>query len=70
MPVHHAKKAGEWISLFDGKTTTGWHGWKQDKAGAAWKVEDGTIHLDPSGKDGRGDLVTNDAFENFDLKLE
>ncbi len=69
-PVHHAKKAAEWISLFDGKTTTGWHSWKQDKPGAAWKVEDGTLHFDPSGKDGRGDLVTNDAFENFDLKLE
>jgi hypothetical protein len=64
------EKGDAWINLFDGKTTTGWHSWKQTTAGAAWRVEDGTLHLDPSGKQGRGDLVTNDEFENFDLKLE
>jgi hypothetical protein len=68
--IRHSAKSDTWVRLFDGKTTTGWHGWKQDKAGAAWKVEDGTLHLDPSIKEGRGDLVTNEEFENFDLKLE
>ena len=68
--VHHAPKGDGWVSLFDGKTTTGWHSWKQDKVGEGWKVEGGALHLDPSVKNGGGDLVTNDAFENFDLKLE
>lgn len=62
-----------WTILFDGKTTNGWHTYGQTKVGAAWQVADGALHMDPSLKkelnDG-GDLVTDDAFENFDLKLE
>ncbi len=69
-PFNHKAKGDGWISLFDGKTTDGWHSWKQDKPGDGWKVEDGAIHLDPSAKNPGGDLVTNEVFENFDLKLE
>ncbi len=65
------KERGDaWISLFDGKTTNGWHTYNQSTAGAAWKVENGTLHLDPSGNTGRGDLVTNDEYENYQLMLE
>lgn len=63
-----------WITLFDGKDTNGWHTYGKDFAGSAWKVEDGTLHLLPpdkrNSKEQNGDLVTNDAYENFDLKLE
>jgi hypothetical protein len=63
-----------WISLFDGKTTNGWHSYGKDHVGTAWKVEDGVLHLDAESKktakaDG-GDMVTNEEFGNFDLKLE
>ena len=69
-PNHHAAKGDAWISLFDGKTTAGWHSWKQEKVADGWKAEGGALHLDPSSPNGGGDLVTNDEFENFDLKLE
>jgi len=64
-----------WITLFDGKTTNGWHTYGKTAVGKAWKVENGTFHLDASSKKGYqteegGDLVTNNEFENFDLKLE
>lgn len=63
-----------WITLFDGKTTNGWHSYGKDHAGAAWKVEDGVLHLDGAGKKNSkaegGDLVTNDEYENFDFKIE
>lgn len=64
-----------WISLFDGKTTNGWHKYGGGPAGAAWKVADGAIYLDTAGKKewqtaNGGDIVTDDEFENFDLKLE
>ena len=63
-----------WITLFDGKTTNGWHSYGKDHVGSAWKVENGVLHLDAaSKKDAKaegGDMVTNDEFENFDLKLE
>lgn len=65
----------EWISLFDGETLNGWHTYGQDKPGNAWKVEDGALFLDTSNKedwqttDG-GDIVTDQEFEDFHLKLE
>ncbi|MBH2005539.1 MAG: DUF1080 domain-containing protein [Sphingobacteriia bacterium] len=63
---------GEWISLFDGKTTKGWHTYGKTTAGEAWKVDNGTLHLDAGNKDLKGgDLVTDASFgNNFHLKLE
>ena len=58
--------------LFDGKTTTGWHTYNKTTVGSAWEVIDGTLHMNPDkkGKDGGGDLVTDEAYGNFHLKLE
>ncbi len=64
-------KQGEWISLFYGKTTKGWHTFGKTTAGEAWKIEDGTLHMDASDKSLKGgDLVSDASFENFHLKLE
>ncbi len=65
----------EWISLFNGKTTAGWHIYGKDNAGSAWKADDSALYLDASVKNdwqtqGGGDIVSNDEFENFDLKLD
>lgn len=65
----------EWISLFDGKTTKGWHTYGKTVAGKSWKVDNGTLHLDAASKKDwqtaeGGDIVTDQEFENFDLKLE
>lgn len=59
-----------WTPLFDGKTTTGWHTYGKDAAGAAWSVSDGALHLDPNTQEGRGDLVSEKSYSNFDLKLD
>ncbi|GAA4325762.1 DUF1080 domain-containing protein [Flaviaesturariibacter amylovorans] len=61
--------------LFDGRTTTGWHSYGRMEAGGAWKVADGTLHLDPrAAQNGKplpgGDLVSAGTFANFDLRLE
>ena len=66
---------GEWIQLFDGKTTKGWHSYGKKAAGDAWNVQDNALHLIQGEKDNYqtrngGDLVTNDAFDNFELKLD
>lgn len=62
-------KAG-WKLLFDGKTTNGWHVYNKNSDGSAWKVDDGTLHFDPTVKDGAGDIVSDGEFENFHLKLD
>ena len=58
-----------WKKLFDGKTKKGWHSYGKATAGEAWKIADGTLYVDPSIKEG-GDLVTDEEYGNFDLKLE
>jgi len=70
-----AGKADEWIPLFDGKTTKGWHSYGKATAGKAWKAENGALRLDAASKKDwqvaeGGDLVTDEEFENFHLKLE
>ncbi len=65
------KKEG-WKLLFDGKTTTGWHSYGRAASGPSWKVDDGTIYYDTADerKLHDRDLVTNNEYENFDLKYE
>ena len=69
------EKSNGWELLFDGQTTNGWHTYGKQAAGKAWKVEDGLLHLDAESKkkftspEG-GDLVTDQEFDNFDLKYE
>lgn len=63
------KKQG-WKLLFDGKTTNGWHTYLKDEVGAKWQVKDGAIIFDPSQPSGGGDIVTNEAYENYELNLE
>jgi len=63
----------KWTSLFDGKTTAGWHSYGEKTAGAAWKIDNGIISLDPTAiKNGKGggDLVTDESFNDFHLQLE
>lgn len=66
---------GGWVSLFDGKTTAGWHSYGKSAPGGAWKVDDGALHLDAASKSsyqtaGGGDLVTDAEYENYHLKME
>ena len=59
-----------WTPLFDGSTLNGWHSFGSDSVTGGWKVDSGAVHLDASAKKGRGDLVSNDTYDNFDLKLD
>jgi hypothetical protein len=70
-----AEQSEGWQLLFDGTSNNSFHVFNKKSDGSAWKVEDGALRLDTSNKkDGKivagGDLVTNDEYENFDLKLE
>ena len=67
-------KAG-WKLLFDGKTTTGWRGYKMEKMPPGWSVIDGTLVRVKGGEGGKGagggdDIVTTEEFENFEVQLE
>lgn len=73
-PAARADSNG-FVSLFDGKTTKGWHTYGKNTAGSAWKAEDGVLHLDASQKGdwqtkNGGDIVSDEEYENFDFKTE
>ncbi len=55
-------------SLFDGKTTTGWHAYLKTGPGA-WSVVDGALQLNPKAE-GQGDLLSDNEYENYELSLE
>jgi hypothetical protein len=63
------QKQNGWQLLFDGKTTKGWHKYGAPGIGTAWRVANGALYLDTTDKNG-GDIVTDQEFENFDLKVE
>jgi hypothetical protein len=70
-----AEKQAGWRLLFDGQTTRGWRGYQMDKMPPGWQVIDGALVRVRGGAGGKGagggdDIVTTEAFENFDLSLE
>src|SRR5665647_2906801 len=69
------EKTDGWKLLFDGKTSNGWHTYGKQTAGKVWSVKDGAFYLDAESKKSLGageggDLVTNEEYGNFDLKLD
>lgn len=56
-----------WVSLFDGKTFTGWSGANGGEIGQQWQAIDGEMVLTEGGG---GDIVTQEKFTNFELSLE
>lgn len=64
------KKDG-WKLLFDGKNLTGWHSYLEKAPAKGWLVKDEAIFINEDDKSvDNTDLITDEEFENFDLKLE
>jgi hypothetical protein len=73
-PAHNTLTAAQlaegWQLLFDGKTTAGWRNFNSTSIGSAWIIDDGSLHLDITQEEGRGDIITDAEFENFEFSLE
>jgi hypothetical protein len=68
LSIHAADTAG-WQSLFDGKTTAGWHSLgKTNFPAKSWAVEDGCLHVLP--KSGNEDIITVKQYDNFEFSCE
>lgn len=63
------KKDG-WKLLFDGKSTAGWRTFNAAKAGPGWKVQNGELYLDKTVKEGRGDILTDAEYENYEFSID
>lgn len=66
-----AATPGEWVSLFDGKTLTGWHGYNKTGEVKNWAVKDSALVCMGAAKDAHGgDLASDKEFGNFELTWE
>ena len=63
------EKSSGWKLLFDGKSTDGWRSFKKTTFPTkGWVIEEGA--LSHPAKAGGGDIITDAAFDNFDLQWE
>jgi hypothetical protein len=65
MPGPSERELG-WRSLFDGRTTAGWRGYRKKEMPSGWEVIDGALTRVAPG----GDIVTIDQYGDFELSLE
>jgi hypothetical protein len=64
-----------WQLLFDGSSTSGWHTYGYNAVGKSWAATSGTLHIDTASRkewpaNESRDILTNDEYENFHLKLD
>ena len=68
------ERGGGWRLLFDGKSMHGWRGFDTEAIPRAWRVEKGALTLaklqEGASTEGRGDIVTDAQFANFELRLQ
>jgi hypothetical protein len=62
-----SQKSEGWRLLFDGKTLSGWRGYKSEHVADQWKVVDGALTL-TAGK--AGDVMTVEEFADFEVAFE
>ena len=62
---------GGWISLFDGKSLTGWRGYNGIDIQGAWNAVDGVLYFDGK-KEGRPqiNIITEKQFDDFDFQFD
>jgi hypothetical protein len=61
-----ADQSPEWTMLFDGQSLKGWRGFTSESPPSGWAAMDGMLtRLGPG-----GDIVTSDAFGDFELRLQ
>ncbi len=62
---------GKTISLFDGKSLSGWHGFNKTGEIKNWAIEDGAMVCLGAARDAAGgDIVSDKQFENFEMNWE
>ncbi|MEM7657772.1 MAG: family 16 glycoside hydrolase [Bacteroidota bacterium] len=65
--LSEAEKAAGWDLLFDGTTTEGFRSFREKNLASGWQVVDGALTLVEAGA---GYLVTDQAYEHFELSVE
>lgn len=59
-----------WKLLFDGRTTNGWHVYNKGQVPSAWTVQNGALVCVAGKMPEVADLVTDESFENYELRFD
>lgn len=64
--------SSEWVSLFDGKSFAGWHGFNKGTDSIKnWAIEDSSLVCLGAAKDAHGgDIVTDKPYSNFEMEWD
>ncbi len=70
-----AQTKGKWMSMFDGKTMSGWKGYNRMDIPNAWSIDEHALKINKRTKEknmhsDRGDIVFTTPFKDFELQLE
>jgi hypothetical protein len=57
-----------WKLLFDGQSTKGWHNFRGQGVKPGWTVTNGELTCSDPGK--AGDIITDEQFSSFELKID
>lgn len=71
-PMGTAAADSGWVSLFDGNSLAGWHGYGHGNIAGRWKIADSSLTLDTTVRLSgvNGNLISDEEYDNFDLKLD
>jgi len=64
-----SEKNKGWNLLFDGKTTSGWHGFNLKSFPDCWIIEDGVLTTTKGGNEAK-DITSDKKYRNFALSLD
>ena len=64
------QEENQWISIFDGSTFEGWHGYNSDSISPCWTIEDQCMVFTPDPDKPGGNIITDKMYTNFKLSLE
>ncbi len=65
-----AEKKKGWNLLFDGKTTSGWHGFNYKGFPDCWVIEEGAFTTTTKSGHEDQDIITNKKYRNFALSVD
>jgi hypothetical protein len=60
------EKAEGWKLMFDGKSLSGWRGYKSEAVPTGWRAENGELVFSGKG----GDLMTAEQYGDFEMRFE
>ena len=63
------QQAEGWVLLFNGTDLTGWRAY-QNKDIDCWDIQDGAIHCKDTTATKRGDIVSTEKYDNYELAFD